>query len=879
MHEDMSNKIGHQEEITFLQNLSFGGLLFFFFAVSTLWHYVLYGATFWFDFGKDDDYFFFSFDRTLGFQNHPQWLWWYQLGRYGSAEIWAYLSLLINDLNDLFKIRSISLLVSSIAMTLLALSFIRINSNRLFALFTAALLFSLPAISLNFTYILGFPSTIAWVFSLLAFLSSFILFGDRLGPSKFGYRETFGTILCVTFLSVSVVIYQMSMFLFLVPCTFFVLFGNRKNFETDISIVKNVWYLIFPMIITFGVAFSYYIFHKFVYLPRFFSSDVNTANVTDNAIDAAYKFTTSSDYLENIQFFFQNTLPKIFDLINLNGYPSLWILVAGLIVLSGLVSFAVYFRSKSFFSTATFDVMTSISLVALCAYFFLSAAPLVAQGTHGTYRVIWVMSAMIFLVFVWSGIRLMNNIGCKSFAPKLFISFCLLVAVLISTHNTVLGTMRAEAAEVEYVSSRVREFLQGGHSLHRIHFVQSEDIDRFTGKPCDTEFFCSSTRNGVHFMWAVKAAIEGEIGRQKNIVWGGWSTGEKRNGLSTGIPYRNYSSPVVVSYSTKHEALPTEEGTVIIDFSSRLEGVDQLALREASVREPLPDREIIQKVSVLNDQTQTEDVLKINYTRRNAFDGGLSGNRFWETGEGFPVEVTLDFVMPKSVKRYSFYSRDAEERMPKAWKLEALDSNVKGWQLESFVQNVDENWSQENPIYIESREFNLVEFDGHLYAIPSTSRIDLQTLSLKPDLLDAENIFVKKSVMGAERGTEMNETEQVGSADIETSDNALVNIVRFAGRLYAVPQSVGTITLEQWRDDEVAFLDGVFVKPARGYSHFEKWIEIDKRILDKSWKKNEKQSFFTRTSRAYKTFRWTFTEGFSPGVMRLYEITINEQHD
>jgi hypothetical protein len=297
------------------------------------------------------------------------------------------------------------------------------------------------------------------------------------------------------------------------------------------------------------------------------------------------------------------------------------------------------------------------------------------------------------------------------------------------------------------------------------------------------------------------------------------------------------------------------------------------------VREPLPDREIIQKVSVLNDQTQTEDVLKINYTRRNAFDGGLSGNRFWETGEGFPVEVTLDFVMPKSVKRYSFYSRDAEERMPKAWKLEALDSNVKGWQLESFVQNVDENWSQENPIYIESREFNLVEFDGHLYAIPSTSRIDLQTLSLKPDLLDAENIFVKKSVMGAERSTEMNETEQVGSADIETSDNALVNIVRFAGRLYAVPQSVGTITLEQWRDDEVAFLDGVFVKPARGYSHFEKWIEIDKRILDKSWKKNEKQSFFTRTSRAYKTFRWTFTEGFSPGVMRLYEITINEQHD
>ncbi len=873
MHEDMSDKIDHQKEIPFLQNLSFGGLLFFFFSVSILWHYILYGATFWFDFGKDDDYFFFAFDRSLGFQNHPQWLWWYQIGRYGSAEIWTYLSLLVNDLNDLLKVRSISLFVSSSAMTLLALSFVRINSNRLFALFTAALLFSLPAISLNFTYILGFPSTIAWTFSLLAFLSSFILFGDRLGPSKFGYREVLGSLLCIAFLSLSIVIYQMSMFLFLVPCAFYVLFGNRKNSEAEISVVKNIWYLMFPMILTFSVAFAYYIYHKFVYLPRFFL-DVDAANGTNNAINTAYEFTTSSDYFENIQFFFQNTIPRIFDLIYLDGYPDLWVLVAGLIVLSGLVSTVVHFRSNGSLRIAAFDAVMPINFVAVCAYFFLSAAPIVAQGTHGTYRVILVMSAIIFLVFVWSGIRLMNNIGCKSFTSKVFISFGLLVTVLTSTHNTVLSTTRAEAADVEYVSSRVREFLHSGHSLHRVHFVQSENIDRFTGKPCNTEFFCSSTRNGAHFMWAIKAAIEGELGKQKNVVWNGWSTGEKRTGLAMGIPYRNYHSPVVVSYSTKHEALPTEEGTVVIDFSKRLHR-EQIALREASVREPLPDRKMVQKVTIVNGETQSEDVVNIYHTRRNAFDGGISGDRFWETGEGFPVEVTLDFLKPKSVKRYSFHSHDAEERMPKAWKLEALDPDVKGWQFEALVPDISEDWSQALPTYIESLEFNLIEFDGYLYAVPSSSRVDLKNLSLKPNLLDKENIFVKKSIMVANRSAEINETARVGSTDIGIADNVLVNIIRFAGRLYAVPQRAGTITLKQWRDDKVASLQGVFVKPALGYSHFEKWIEIDQRILDKSWKKNEKKSFPTRTSRAYKTFRWTFTESFNPSVMRLYEITVN----
>ena len=312
----IKNKINHQEQSKFGHDLGFGALFLYFLAASVLWHYMLYGVTFWFDFAKDDDYFFFSYDHALGFENHPQWGWWYQLGRYGSAEIWKHLSLLITDLGDLAKIRGVSLFVSSLSMALLALSFIRIKSNRMFALFSAALIFSLPAIALNFTYILGFPSTVAWTFSLLAFLTSFMLFGDQLAPSKLGPREILGTLLALGFLFVSISIYQMSVFFFLVPCTFYILFGNGIRLLSGKSTVKKIWYLAFPMGVTFTVAGSYYFYHKLIYLPRFFSLGVGVPNGADGAVNSAYKFSTSSDYLGNIHFFFQSTVPKIFDVIS-----------------------------------------------------------------------------------------------------------------------------------------------------------------------------------------------------------------------------------------------------------------------------------------------------------------------------------------------------------------------------------------------------------------------------------------------------------------------------------------------------------------------------------------------------------------------------------
>jgi hypothetical protein len=865
----MTNDKGFYRDIEkFSRNLSFCKLSLLCLALSLIWHYILYGVTFWFDFGKDDDYFFFSYDKSLGFENHPQWGWWYQLGRYGSAEIWQRLSLLVTDLDDLLTIRVFSLFMSSFSMTLLALAFIRIKSNILFALFVSALIFSLPAIALNFTYILGFPSTVAWTLSLLGFLSAFVLFGNRLAPTKFGIREILGTLLAIGFLCSSIIIYQMSVFFFLVPCAYSVLFGHRTDSHIEQSVYRKIWTSVFPMVMISVVALSYYVYHKLIYLPRFFQRGVGFSEGSEsveNSANAAYKFETSPDLFENLQFYFDHTVPRIFDIVNFSGYPSLWMFIAGLILLSLVIGSYTYLTSEHRLEhKKPYDAI--LIIFSLSSYFFLASVPIVAQGTHGTYRVILVMSAIVFLVFVWAARQLLVMIKPNTLNYRVILSCGLLVMVLLSTHVNVVGTARSEAFEVEYVKTQVRQFLMTGKSLHRIHFIQPGATDRFTAIRCDSEFFCGSSRNGAHFAWTIKAIVLEEIGEQKNIVWGGWAyANPERTGLPSYIPNQNYSSPIVVTYTLPHEPLPREEGMLVIDLTvpDREEG-ESIAFRQATVREPQDDREMIEKLISGADPSQRyAKKLHINYTRRNAFDGGIAGAAFWEASN-FPIELILDFRKLKKLHKYTFYSDNAPKRMPKAWKLEALDPTT--------TEQAD--WSKETPIYLESQKVNVVRFNENIYSIPVALKLEIEKLK-KSEILNFTNVFVMRG--NAFNGKIIAEP-QFGlktPAEVLILDSITVNIIQFAGKIYSVPQSIGTISIEQWRDNEVAFLPGVFNKPSGDRRDHGVWVEIDSQIMDKSWKKNENRTFSVASQKEYKSFRWTFTEGFDGIVMRIYEITVD----
>jgi hypothetical protein len=851
----------------FLRSLSLSKLFLLCFAIALLWHYLLYGATLWFDFGKDDDYYFFSYD-TSNFEAHPQFYWWQYLGRYGSGFIWEYLSPLITDISDLFWIRVISLLMSSISMSLLVLSFARIKSNILFALFISALIFSLPAIALNFTYVLGAPSTMAWIFSLLAFLGSFVLFGNQLAPSKFGGREVLGVILAFSLLWVSIIIYQMSMFFFLIPCTFAMIFGDRKIDSARQTFFQKIWIAGFPMIITASVALSYFVFHKLIYLPKIFTEDVFSDGWSQ---DQRYSFNVSSSLMENIKYYFDTTIPRIFDLINLHGYTNLWLLTVIIILLAiiatlykcfgwrlisgkmsqGLIKYGSFIdESGKSVSRKPIDIFIITS--AVCGYYFLSSAPIIYQGTHSTYRVILVMSAIVFIVLVWATLRILPLIKIDSRIMKVFLSFSSLISVMISTNITVFGTSLLEYSDVRYVRGEVRSYLNKGEPLDWIHLISPSGTYDFNGKKCGEEFLCSSSRNPSHFVWAIKAVVEEETNHLVNFSWSPFVgerpseyTDKPRTGMLTQAPLKNYNSPVVMTASSPNAVLPNESGMLVIDLNNA--SFDQSPLK-------------------VHQYARIEEPKEKRYGRHKAFDGWISLDKYWEE-VNFPIELIVDFEDPKTINSYSFYSVESPERMPQTWKLEAF-----------YLPN----HSIAIPEYVESKNVIIVSFNGHIYSIPQSLGIEEREILENPELLNLPNIFTYAQ-------EKMNDDDYLTSKLIDDSQsvklnsskiiilaNERVNIVKFAGRIYSVPQALGEILLEQWRKNEVvASLPGVFHKPLLGEPDSGRWVEIDKRKLERQWGKFEKQTFSVRVKGEYKKLKWTFKEGFDPNVLRLYEITVD----
>ena len=118
-------------------------LFFLFFTISFCWISILYGSTLFFSFGKDDDYYFFAYD-TKNFTHHPQYLQYFQLGRYSSGIIWFFVSKLITHLDDFMWIRLITIVFSSLAMTLLTISYYKTKTKIFNAIILSALIFPLP---------------------------------------------------------------------------------------------------------------------------------------------------------------------------------------------------------------------------------------------------------------------------------------------------------------------------------------------------------------------------------------------------------------------------------------------------------------------------------------------------------------------------------------------------------------------------------------------------------------------------------------------------------------------------------------------------------------------------------------------------------------
>jgi hypothetical protein len=340
------------------------------------------------------------------------------------------------------------------------------------------------------------------------------------------------------------------MFFFLIPGVFFLIFGDKESYFSHQNMYKKTWLLAFPLILVSAVASSYFIYHKLIYLPKKIAEDSRYSDILKND---SYAFDTSSNYAENIQFYLEHTIPRIFDVINLHGYPSLWLVVVGLIVLP--ITITIY---KSVVTTNQEKLKKYrdpvLIMSTVCGYFFLASAPIISQGNHSTYRVILVMSAIIFVILVWAVLQIFALVKADTRSMKTILSCSLLAFLMISTHITVVGTVRSESQEIDYVKSKVRQFLKTGKPLHRIHLITTDGRFNLNGEPCDGEFFCSSARNESHFMWAIKAVVVEETGWQRNTTWVLVRDDKGRTGGMLNLPIKNYYSPVVISTTSPHEA-------------------------------------------------------------------------------------------------------------------------------------------------------------------------------------------------------------------------------------------------------------------------------------------------------------------------------------
>lgn len=664
------------------------------FLFSAIWHYFIFGYTFFLDFSKDDGYYWWSYQNRFQFVQHWQHNYWIQIGRYGSWFIWKILSLPINNISDLFWIRIVSLIGSSLAMTMLFLSFRRSGITTFLSIIISALIFTLPAVGLNFTYELGAPSVFAWNLSILAFLILYYQFEGLIYPQKFKISLSILNnkkklvLLMTSFLCLlcSVAIYQMAVFFFLIAYCAAIFFDEKQIQNLSGNFYLRLLKLCFPLIFLGIAIIFYFVLHKFVLVPTITKMDPNFFSYDGDI----YSFSITGDWGAKYTFIFSSLLPSALSLWDL--FQTNWSASISLVLLSlGYLVICIQHYNKQS-EESKVEVINKIKIInlkfllAILLIFFAAAPLILAKGNHFSYRVIFVMSAIIIVVLAWIAKKTFAMTGGYLRTVSLITFFTVFCLITLGTQQRIISTVRAENLELEIVRMQVRQHFRQSNSLSHVYLIPAISGKNSLGRRCSRskEYYCPSSDEPNHFLWAIAGVIREEVSYGNKIVF---HTGVPPEGDSK-LPSLNQ---VWLLHNNQKITKPEGESVLVIDMPSLIKDRDQ-------------------KLSSMNlAEISSDGGHSVQpYGAALAFDGSIEHNNFWEISGIFPFNLTLFFDQRKVFSRYDFYSVESPERMPKDWLLQA---SIDGKAWVTLDQRVNQPVWRNN----EKRSYILSDVSSHKF--------------------------------------------------------------------------------------------------------------------------------------------------------------------
>lgn len=454
---------------------------------------VVYSPCLLFDFAYHDDFYFWAYD---GFRGHPQFQFFWLIGRPLQAYLVSCAGLLVGDVGDLGFVRLIAVLLTGVCAVLLAKSLRDGGADRFTARAAALAVFVLPAFSFAVFWVVATPFVAAAVLSILAAVAC-RSFTSRLGAGEavYGLRTQVALWSSVALLLAALAAYPPFAMAFVLPTVGRLVFGKRDLDGASRPSVE----LAATAAILLVTAGLYFVVHRFVILPYCLAEYPHLADTL-----GPFRFEVTTDPLAKVAIFTDLSLKAL----------SLWFLppsrtvaaIVGATILAGAAAAAVRTVRAG---EASFREL-ALRACGLVLLVVLGNLPLLAaSGGHTEHRLVFVYSACVVLFLFASCNSLCQFLLPRVRAGTLATALTILVALGgWGTHRQLLLSAKASATELDYIRAKLREVPS---SVSEVYVVRPSPGARFVGGklvPYDN-FQQPSSAYPQDVPWMVQAAMGG----------------------------------------------------------------------------------------------------------------------------------------------------------------------------------------------------------------------------------------------------------------------------------------------------------------------------------------------------------------------------------
>jgi hypothetical protein len=603
----------------------------------------IYGTSFRLPYGHADDFLFWSYDSRESIRQHPQFRQYLEIGRYVAALIWHYTARLVLVVQDLGFMRFLAGLFLALAMAQFVLLLRWRGCSWAVALLLPGLVFTLPGIGVNFVWILGFPSAVAWPVSGLAYL--LICFADAGRPLPAWRRlACWGAALALLLLCLFT--YPFAAVFFLALYVADLLFRSPPRGDGLRFLVP----LTAPLVLYAVAAALFFVIHRFVMTPLMRQSFPDFGNFKSQYLS----FSLTADPIGQLQFFFNQLSPRALELWDLSAHPATPLVVLG-VILAGVIA-ATWAEGRRGQGRWTSCILI-VALILGAAV--LSVAPaILAQTPHAGFRIVIGYSAIAAVVLVWSIYLLADKLRPTALARwcgATILSLLFAYAAFSASYH-VAKDAAAAVIERDGFRNAIKQWVLSGKPLTHIHVVGPTIAGSIFGESCrgHAEFHCNSVGSTDLYVWMIRSVLV-ELGVDRKRV-------RIINVQEVKDP-RLMKGTIILTGSSARSAMPKWDYPVLY-----------VRLDHGYAREPLQNLGITAPAAA--QASRRGGGL---YTEARLFDGSVRPDSFWEVGGGFPVKLEISRAQPIDVHGYRLFAGEEATRMPRRWTLWARSANSADW--------------------------------------------------------------------------------------------------------------------------------------------------------------------------------------------------------